>query len=105
MNRPKDDVTADGQRIVYPIWREDLAEAIIMGKVLEFKRPRIKPDVPFSEDFGTPYLFEEKPVAKSSSSVMQAGVCQLCGHKMDGAKNASKGPDGKACTCGCHKGA
>ena len=63
-----------------------------------------------SEDFElcdecTPYEFKERPPAKSSTSVLQASVCQLCGHKLDGKKNASRGPDGKACTCLCHKGA
>jgi hypothetical protein len=28
--RPKQDQTADGRKIVYPIWRDDLAEAIIL---------------------------------------------------------------------------
>jgi hypothetical protein len=29
MNRPVNDKTNHGLRIVYPIWREDLAEAIV----------------------------------------------------------------------------
>ena len=73
-----------------------------MGKILEFKPKTV---AAHNTELTGSYQFIEKPAAKSSSSVMQAGVCQLCGHKMDGAKNASKGPDGKACTCGCHKGA
>lgn len=28
--RPIDDKTEDGRKIVYPIWRDDLAEAIIL---------------------------------------------------------------------------
>ena len=30
IERPKDDRTPDGRRIVYQIWREDLAEATIL---------------------------------------------------------------------------
>jgi len=30
IERPKDDTTADGRRIVYQIWRDDLAEALIL---------------------------------------------------------------------------
>ena len=29
VKRPKDDRTPDGRRIVYPIWRDDMAEATI----------------------------------------------------------------------------
>ncbi len=29
VERPKNDVTTTGERIVYPIWRADLAEATI----------------------------------------------------------------------------
>ena len=35
IERPKDDRTPDGRRIVYPIWREDLAEATILPKEKE----------------------------------------------------------------------
>jgi len=31
--RPTSDKTADGRTIVYPIWREDLAEAVILASV------------------------------------------------------------------------
>jgi len=30
--RPKNDTTEDGRRIVYPIWRDDLAEATILPR-------------------------------------------------------------------------
>jgi hypothetical protein len=30
VERPKDDHTPDGRRIVYSIWRDDLAEATIL---------------------------------------------------------------------------
>ena len=30
--RPIDDMTEDGRKIVYPIWRDDLAEALILPK-------------------------------------------------------------------------
>ena len=32
LDQPKNDFTADGRRIVYPIWRDDLAEALILQK-------------------------------------------------------------------------
>ena len=34
VERPKDDRTPDGRRIVYPIWREDLAEATILPQMV-----------------------------------------------------------------------
>jgi len=49
--------------------------------------------------------FRDRPAAKSSTSVMQASVCQGCGHKLDGRKGVSRGPDGRPCTCKCHEGA
>jgi hypothetical protein len=30
--RPQSDVTPDGRKIVYPIWRDDLAEALILPR-------------------------------------------------------------------------
>lgn len=53
----------------------------------------------------SPYVFKEKPVAKSSTNVLSASVCQICGHPLDGKKNASRDKTGKACQCFCHKGA
>lgn len=35
-------------------------------------------------DYDTPYVFTEKPAAKSSTSVAVTSVCQKCGHKLDG---------------------
>jgi hypothetical protein len=60
-----------------------------------------------SERAVDPYVIEEKPAAKSSTSVLNATVCQLCGHKMDG-KSAAEGSqsfakDGTTCKCGCHR--
>jgi len=49
------------------------------------------------------YKFEDRPAAKSSTSVMKATVCQICGHAFDGKKNASLGADGLPCKCFCHK--
>lgn len=42
------------------------------------------------------YVFPNNPVAKSSTSVMQAGVCQSCGCRRDGKKLNKK------CECRCH---
>lgn len=47
----------------------------------------------------------DRPAAKSSTSVLNASVCQACGHPLDGKKGASFGPDGGPCTCFCHEGA
>jgi hypothetical protein len=52
------------------------------------------------DPYDTPYVFENKPAAKSSSSVMQATVCQKCGHKFDG----KIGGNGDPCDCRCHDG-
>lgn len=54
-----------------------------------------------------PFPFKEKPPAKSSTSVLKASVCQVCGHPFDG-KSAKEGSqsfdkDGKTCQCFCHK--
>lgn len=49
-----------------------------------------------SEDTETPYVFPNRPAAKSSTSVMQASVCQRCGCKLDG-KTLKK-----VCHCKCH---
>jgi hypothetical protein len=43
----------------------------------------------------------EKAPAKSSTSVMQASVCQKCGCKMDGVRGGGK----VGCLCKCHEGA
>jgi hypothetical protein len=43
-----------------------------------------------------PFPFNVKPAAKSSTSVMQASVCQKCGCKLDG-KSLKQ-----ACSCKCH---
>lgn len=79
-----------------------------MGDVIQFRRPNPRVGgfeivADGTQPLDSAYEFKTKPVAKSSTSVMQAGVCQLCGHPMDGKKNASLGKDGKACTCFCHK--
>jgi hypothetical protein len=47
-----------------------------------------------------PFPFKLKPAAKSSTSVMQAMVCQKCGHKFDG----KIGGAGEPCNCECHEG-
>lgn len=43
-----------------------------------------------------PYIFPDRPAAKSSTSVMQTSVCQRCGCKLDG-KTLKK-----VCHCKCH---
>lgn len=43
-----------------------------------------------------PYPFTLKPPAKSSTSVLQASVCQKCGCKLDGK------PLFRQCGCKCH---
>jgi hypothetical protein len=48
-----------------------------------------------SED--TPYPFNVKPAAKSSTSVLKASVCQRCGCKLDGKALT------RPCNCLCHK--
>lgn len=60
---------------------------------------RSNPDCPV-HGYDKPYVFVEKPVAKSSTSVMQATVCQKCGHKFDG----KIGGNGEPCGCSCHRG-
>lgn len=42
------------------------------------------------------YPFPNNPVAKSSTNVLQASVCQRCGCKLDG-KTLTK-----RCDCKCH---
>lgn len=78
-----------------------------MGDILDFRRGRRVGGFDIVADGSQPlddaYKFAEKPAAKSSTSVLNATVCQICGHPMDGKKNASRGKDGKACTCFCHK--
>ncbi len=44
-----------------------------------------------------PYNFIERPVAKSSTSVMKATVCQRCGCKLDGKTLV------RPCDCNCHR--
>lgn len=75
-----------------------------MGDVIQFRRPPrtvggfkiVDPD---------DYEFDERPAAKSSTSVLKATVCQICGHPFDGQKAASRDKDGNPCTCFCHRGA
>jgi len=43
-----------------------------------------------------PYPFPNRPPARSSTSVLQASVCQRCGCKLDGK------PLKKRCDCRCH---
>lgn len=84
-----------------------------MGDVIKFERRPVRiggfeivPEYSAGDE-GPGYKFVEKPVAKSSTSVMQANVCQTCGHKMDGrdgkTNKSSFGPDGRACKCICHR--
>jgi hypothetical protein len=73
------------------------------GKLIEFPKRLEEPESTPLEDglskfFG--FKFVEKPAAKSSTSVLQASVCQKCGCKLDG-KIESMRP---GCTCPCHKG-
>lgn len=44
------------------------------------------------------YKFPNNPVAKSSTSVLKASVCQKCGCKLDGKLESMK----KGCQCRCH---
>lgn len=45
--RPKDDVTADGRKIVYPLWRDDIVEATILPvKANEDNRTNIQTQHP-----------------------------------------------------------
>jgi hypothetical protein len=44
----------------------------------------------------SPWAPEEKAAAKSSATALAAGVCQGCGHKLDGR------PLEKPCNCPCH---
>lgn len=75
-----------------------------MGKLIEFpKDPIIHLTVRvggFQIVEDGEYEFTEKPAAKSSTSVMQAAVCQGCGCKRDGKAESMK----PGCTCLCHKG-
>lgn len=61
------------------------------------KTYELRPDTTDEYQDLPPYPFNEKPAAKSSTSVMQASVCQKCGCKLDG--KAFK----KGCLCQCHK--
>lgn len=51
--------------------------------------------------FQEPYHFPDNDAARSSSSVMQAGVCQQCGCKLDGFVRGGQ----VGCKCKCHSGA
>lgn len=46
------------------------------------------------------FEFTERPVVKSSTNVLQATICQKCGHKFDG----KIGGNGEPCNCKCHDG-
>lgn len=48
----------------------------------------------------TSYDFPIHEAAKSSTSVMQAGVCQMCGCRLDGKAHGGK----VGCVCKCHEG-
>ena len=50
-------------------------------------------------EISDPYQFPNNPVAKSSTSVLQASVCQSCGCKLDGKIETMK----LGCKCRCHK--
>ncbi len=76
-------------------------------KVIQFARPRARVggfEIVADGTQPESYEFKIRPAAKSSTSVMKATVCQICGHPFDGKKNASLGADGTACKCFCHKG-
>lgn len=75
-----------------------------MGDVIDFaRRPRRVGGFDIVADSTQPladaYQFEEKPPAKSSTSVLKAGVCQKCGCKLDGKIESIK----PGCECRCHK--
>lgn len=76
-------------------------------KVVEF-RPYVQ-RMPELKDEEFEFTFKEHPPAKSSTSVLKATVCQLCGHPLDGKKNGagsrSYSRNGGPCDCMCHKGA
>jgi hypothetical protein len=40
IERPKPEMTEDGRKIVYQIWRDDLAEAVILPKETDDSQPR-----------------------------------------------------------------
>ena len=80
-----------------------------MGDVIKFERRPVRiggfeivPEYSAGDE-GPGYKFVENPVAKSTTSVLKATVCQICGHPFDGKKNASFAPDGGPCQCFCHK--
>lgn len=78
-----------------------------MGDVVQFRKTQqrvggfeIVTETDFSAgDDGPGYKFIEREVAKSSTSVLNASVCQGCGCKLDG-KIESMRPN---CACRCHK--
>lgn len=47
----------------------------------------------------TGVLEERNPVAKSSTSVLRASVCQRCGCRLDGKLESMQ----KGCQCRCHR--
>lgn len=57
--------------------------------------------LPCVEEAMRPWDTTEQEMAKSSTSVMQASVCQKCGCKLDGVAHGGK----IGCVCGCHEGA
>jgi hypothetical protein len=52
---------------------------------------------PCVEESLKPWAPEERAAAKSSATSLAAGVCQGCGHKLDGQ------PLQQPCDCPCHK--
>lgn len=74
-----------------------------MGDVIPFKRPNPRIGgfeivADGTQPLADSYQFEERPAAKSSTSVLKASVCQRCGCKLDGKIESMK----PGCTCKCH---
>ena len=93
-------VTGQGERIKQIADHEvlDLSNIVLQRETDErvqvyivFDGKRLKPP----ETPGT----TDRPAAKSSTSVMQAGVCQACGCPMDGQDGGGK----VGCQCKCHR--
>lgn len=84
-----------------------------MGDLIEFpkieivvdNRPRRGELVEFKynmhpEYFDLSFVPPVRAVAKSSTSVLKASVCQRCGCKLDGQQNSMR----PGCPCKCHRG-
>lgn len=66
------------------------------GKISGQGRPCSTCGIMWIEKEDNPYIFPDRPAVKSSTSVLQASVCQSCGCKLDG-KTLKK-----VCNCRCH---